>query len=68
MLSIRLVTYKFNVAETTEIVLTSIATTATTTSIALTGMRLPYVLAAQESHWKKITSRFSSFTQACFFT
>ena len=31
-----------NVAEITEIVLSSIATTATTTSVALTGMGLPY--------------------------
>ena len=32
----------FNVAEITEIVLSSIATTATTTSVALTGLGLPY--------------------------
>ena len=32
----------FNIAEITEIVLSSIATTATTTSVALTGLRLPY--------------------------
>ena len=31
-----------NVAEITEILLSSIATTATTTSVALTGIRLPY--------------------------
>ena len=31
-----------NVAEITQIVLSSIATTATTTSVALTGIRLPY--------------------------
>ena len=31
-----------NVAEITKIVLSSIATTATTTSVALTGIRLPY--------------------------
>ena len=33
-----------NVAEITEIVLSSIATTATTTSVALTGIRLPYYI------------------------
>ena len=32
----------FNVAEITEIVLSSIATTATSTSVALTGIGLPY--------------------------
>ena len=32
----------FNVAEITEILLSSIATTATTTSVALTGIGLPY--------------------------
>ena len=32
----------FNVAETREILLSSIATTATTTSVALTGIGLPY--------------------------
>ena len=32
----------YNVAEMTEIVLSSIATTATTTSVALTGIGLPY--------------------------
>ena len=31
-----------NIAEITEIVLSSIATTATTTSVALTGIELPY--------------------------
>ena len=33
-----------NVAEITEIILSSIATTATSTSVALTGIRLPYSL------------------------
>ena len=32
----------FNIAEITEILLSSIATTATTTSVALTGIGLPY--------------------------
>ena len=33
-----------NVAETTEILLSSIATTATSTSVALTGIRLHYCI------------------------
>ena len=44
-----------NVAEITEIVLSSIATTATTTSVALTGLGLPY----------SISTAFATATVCC---